>query len=44
MGVPCRVYYRVERENLYQALIEYSESIDINSMQFRHTECTEQPY
>ncbi|HEM7148516.1 TPA: DNA-binding protein [Acinetobacter baumannii] len=32
MGVPCRVYYRVERENLYQALIEYSESIDINSM------------
>ncbi|MCF4161134.1 DNA-binding protein [Acinetobacter baumannii] len=51
MGVPCRVYYRVERENLYQALIEYSESIDINSMhnsailnaQNSHTECTEQP-
>ncbi|MFX5004080.1 DNA-binding protein [Acinetobacter baumannii] len=48
MGVPCRVYYRVERENLYQALIEYSESIDINSMhnsailnaQNSHTECT----
>ncbi|HEN9524868.1 TPA: DNA-binding protein [Acinetobacter baumannii] len=51
MGVPRRVYYRVERENLYQALIEYSESIDINSMhnsailnaQIRHTECTNPP-
>ncbi|EOH6357032.1 DNA-binding protein [Acinetobacter nosocomialis] len=51
MGVPCRVYYRVERENLYQALIEYSESIDINSMhnsailnaQNSHTECTNPP-
>ncbi|HAV6205547.1 TPA: DNA-binding protein [Acinetobacter baumannii] len=51
MGVPRRVYYRVERENLYQALIEYSESIDINSMhnsailnaQIRHTECTNAP-
>ncbi|WP_461949649.1 DNA-binding protein [Acinetobacter baumannii] len=51
MGVPRRVYYRVERENLYQALIEYSESIDINSMhnsailnaQNSHTECTNPP-
>ncbi|EPV7561927.1 DNA-binding protein [Acinetobacter baumannii] len=51
MGVPCRVYYRVERENLYQALIEHSESIDINSMhnsailnaQNSHTECTNPP-
>ncbi|WP_411671100.1 DNA-binding protein [Acinetobacter baumannii] len=51
MGVPRRVYYRVERENLYQALIEYSESIDINSMhnsailnaQNSHTECTIPP-
>lgn len=51
MGVPCRVYYRVERENLYQALIEYSESLDINSMhnsailnaQNSHTECTNAP-
>ncbi|HBY7915913.1 DNA-binding protein [Acinetobacter baumannii] len=51
MGVPRRVYYRVERENLYQALIEYSESIDINSMhnsailnaQNSHTECTNAP-
>ncbi|EPC2247787.1 TPA: DNA-binding protein [Acinetobacter baumannii] len=51
MGVPCRVYYRVERENLYQALVEYSESIDINSMhnsailnaQNSHTECTNAP-
>ncbi|MDR9519721.1 MULTISPECIES: DNA-binding protein [Acinetobacter] len=51
MGVPRRVYYRVERENLYQALIEYSESIDTNSMhnsailnaQNSHTECTNAP-
>ncbi|HAV6047917.1 TPA: DNA-binding protein [Acinetobacter baumannii] len=51
MGVPRRVYYRVERENLYQALIEYSESIDINSMhnsailnaQNSHAECTNAP-
>ncbi|AIL77105.1 DNA-binding protein [Acinetobacter baumannii] len=51
MGVPRRVYYRVEHENLYQALIEYSESIDINSMhnsailnaQNSHTECTNPP-
>ncbi|MDC4679318.1 DNA-binding protein [Acinetobacter baumannii] len=51
MGVPRRVYYRVERENLYQALIEYSESLDINSMhnsailnaQNSHTECTNAP-
>jgi len=51
MGVPRRVYFRVERENLYQALIEYSESIDINSMhnsailnaQISHTECTNAP-
>ncbi|AYY89947.1 hypothetical protein [Acinetobacter baumannii] len=51
MGVPRRVYYRVEHENLYQALIEYSESIDINSMhnsatlnaQNSHTECTNAP-
>ncbi|RSQ55581.1 DNA-binding protein [Acinetobacter baumannii] len=51
MGVPRRVYYRVERENLYQALIEYSESLDINIMhnsailnaQNSHTECTNAP-
>ncbi|MCU4521964.1 DNA-binding protein [Acinetobacter ursingii] len=50
-GVPRRVYFKVERENLYKALIEYSESIDINSMhnsailnaQNVHTECTETP-
>lgn len=27
-GVPCKVYFKVERENLYKALIEYSESLD----------------
>lgn len=27
-GVPCRVFFCVERENLYKALIEYSESLD----------------
>ncbi len=50
-GVPRRVYFRVERENLYQALIEYSESIETNSMhesailnaQNSHTECTDAP-
>lgn len=50
-GVPRRVYFKVERENLYKALVEYSESIDINSMhnsailnaQNVHTECTETP-
>ena len=36
MGVPCRVFFRVERENLYKSLIEYSESID--SPQLCHTE------
>lgn len=27
-GVPCKIYFKVERENLYKALIEYSETID----------------
>lgn len=50
-GVPRRVFFRVERENLYKALIEYSEIIDINSMhnsatlnaQNSQTECTDAP-
>ena len=50
-GVPRRVFFRVERENLYQALIEYAQTIDIASMhksailnaQIRHTECAEAP-
>ena len=50
-GVPRRVYFRVERENLYKSLIEYSESIEISSMhnsailnaQNSHTECTDAP-
>ncbi|WPO68751.1 DNA-binding protein [Acinetobacter haemolyticus] len=50
-GVPRRVYFRVERENLYKALLEYSESIEISSMhnsailnaQNSHTECTDAP-
>jgi len=50
-GVPRRVYFKVERENLYKALVEYSESIDINSMHNSailnapnvHTECTDAP-
>ena len=28
MSVPCRVFFRVERENLYKSLIEYSETLD----------------
>ena len=35
-GVPPRIFFRVERENLYKSLIEYSESID--SPQLCHTE------
>lgn len=27
-GVPCKVFFKVERENLYKSLIEYSESLD----------------
>ena len=35
-GVPPRVFFRIERENLYKALIEYSESLATN--QLCHTE------
>ena len=35
-GVPPRVFFRVERENLYKALIEYSESL--TTVQLCHTE------
>lgn len=34
-GVPCKVYFKVERENLYKALIEYFESL--NSSQYAPT-------
>ena len=52
VGVPRRVFFKVERENLYKALIEYSESLATPSMhnsailnaQISHTECTNQPY
>ena len=52
VGVPRRVFFKVERENLYKALIEYSESLAIPSMhnsailnaQISHTECTDAPY
>ena len=51
VGVPRRVFFRVERENLYKALIEYSETLATPSMHQtavlnapnRHTECTEAP-
>lgn len=51
MGVPRRVFFRVERENLYQALVEYSETLAIPHMhksailnaQNVHTECTNTP-
>ena len=32
VGVPRRVFFKVERENLYKALIEYSESLATPSM------------
>ena len=35
-GVPPRVYFRVERENLYKSLIEYSETL--TGSQLCHTE------
>ena len=35
-GVPPRVFFRIERENLYKALIEYSESL--TNSQLCHTE------
>ena len=51
VGVPRRVFFKVERENLYKALIEYSESLATPSMhnsailnaQISHTECTDAP-
>ncbi|MDV8155226.1 DNA-binding protein [Acinetobacter bereziniae] len=50
-GVPCKVYFKVERENLYKALIEYSESLNTSQLhksaklvaQISQTECTETP-
>lgn len=32
-GVPCRVFFRVERENLYKALVEYSETLDCSQFE-----------
>ena len=51
VGVPRRVFFKVERENLYKSLIEYSETLATPSMHNsailnapnRHTECTEAP-
>ncbi|WP_151778785.1 DNA-binding protein [Acinetobacter bereziniae] len=50
-GVPCKVYFKVERENLYKALIEYSESLNPSQLhksaklvaQISQTSCTETP-
>ena len=52
VGVPRRVFFKVERENLYKALIEYSESLANHSMHKSaqlnapnsHTECTDAPH
>ena len=41
-GVPPRVYFRVERENLYKSLIEYSENLDASKL--CHTEQLNVPY
>ena len=32
VGVPCKLHFRVERENLYKALIKYSESLDSSQL------------
>ena len=50
-GVPCKLHFRVERENLYKSLIKYSESLDSSQLhnsakldaQIRQSECTEAP-
>jgi len=50
-GVPCKLHFRVERENLYKSLIKYSESLDSSQLhnsakldaQNSQTECTEAP-
>ena len=50
-GVPCKLHFRVERENLYKALIKYSESLDSSQLhksakldaQISQSECTEAP-
>lgn len=31
-GVPCKLHFRVERENLYKSLIKYSESLDSSQL------------
>ena len=51
VGVPCKLHFRVERENLYKALIKYSESLDSSQLhnsakldaQMRQSECTDVP-
>ncbi|WP_374663884.1 DNA-binding protein [Acinetobacter sp.] len=51
VGVPCKLHFRVERENLYKSLIKYSESLDSSQLhnsakldaQIRQSECTEAP-
>jgi len=51
VGVPCKLHFRVERENLYKALIKYSESLDSSQLHNsakldapkRQTECTDAP-
>lgn len=50
-GVPCKLHFRVERENLYKALIKYSESLDSSQLHKSakldahnsQTECTNPP-
>lgn len=50
-GVPCRVFFRVNHENLYKALLEYAESLDSTQLhksakldaQISQTSCTDQP-
>ncbi|SDY60064.1 DNA-binding protein [Acinetobacter kyonggiensis] len=49
-GVPCKVFFRVERENLYKALIEYSETLTPSQLrksgqpdaQIVHSSCADQ--
>lgn len=50
-GVPCKVYFKVEHEKLYQALMDYAQSLDTSQLHNsakldapkRQTRCTDTP-
>lgn len=50
-GVPCKIYFKVEHENLYKSLLETTESLAPSQLhesaildaRFRHSSCTNPP-